>query len=73
MNKYQRQCSKEVKQMMADGFFAYRPARRRWNKLMRATKRLELASPCNECINVTCGKRFKALVVCSELEWGGTP
>lgn len=69
MNKYQRQRSKEIKAMMAESFFSHSQARRRWNRLMKATKRLELGSPCKECRNMTCGKRFKALVFCSGIAW----
>ena len=64
MNKYQRQRSKEIKQIMSRDIFGritYNMAKREWKHI----KRLALTdpSPCNQCIDEMC-TRPRAIAYC---------
>lgn len=65
MNKYQRQRSKEIKEIMAKDKFGrttYAQARRVWNFL----RRVRWGSPCEDCDRMFCGREFKPIVFCPQ-------
>ena len=62
MNRYQKQRSKEIKQMLRDdefGFMSYSQAKRYWNWLHRYLP----FSPCDRCCNDKCEREAKSPIV----------
>jgi hypothetical protein len=63
MNRYQRQKSKEIKQMVKRDKFGrvtYKQARRVWS----FHRRYNLFYPCEDCDNMNCNKPFTVIVFC---------
>lgn len=62
MNRYQKQRSKEIKQLLRDNkfdFIIYSQAKRYWNWLHRYVP----FSPCNMCCNEECKRDMKQPIV----------
>lgn len=63
MNRFQKQQSKEIKQLMksnGDRFITYRQARHYWNSKHRY---LTAFSPCDACVNDECDHKVKPPIV----------